>query len=93
MAVVRMDIEQADQTIRDFDAAFQAFSESLQPLTAAVDQLGQAWQGAAAGQFRAAWESWIGDVTNRVNALQPMRQGVAAERQQMLDADSSAGFA
>lgn len=92
MAMVRMDIDQAAQTIQTFGNSRQELLDELQRLRAAIEQLIQTWQGAASQNFVSAYETWTTDFTSKVNELEPLQQGLAQEREQIIEADSSSSF-
>lgn len=92
MGMVRMDIDQAEQTIQSFGSSRQEFLDGLQQLRSAVEQLIQVWQGAASQNFVSAFETWTADITNRIGALEPMQQGLTTEKNQIIEADQSSSF-
>lgn len=92
MAMIRMDTDQAQQTIDTMRRTMEEFNSQLSSLGGSVDGLIGAWEGSAQVQFSGAWEDWRTRFMASVNELQPMIQGLTTERQQIIDADSSSSF-
>jgi WXG100 family type VII secretion target len=92
MAMIRMDIDQAQQTIDTMRRTMEEFNAQLTALGGSVDSLMGSWEGQAQVQFSSAWQDWRTRFQAAVNELQPMISGLTIERQQMIDADSSSNF-
>ena len=93
MAVIRMDVDQAETTINSFSTALSNFGSELSTLSGSVQALLGAWEGAAQRQFDSAWTDWVQRFQSAIQELDPMINGLRTERQQMIDADSSSSFA
>ncbi|PDW01814.1 WXG100 family type VII secretion target [Candidatus Viridilinea mediisalina] len=92
MTMIRMDIDQAQQTIDTMRRTMEEFNAQLSALGGSVDGLLGAWEGNAQIQFNNTWQDWRSRFTTSINELQPMITGLTTERQQIIDADSSSSF-
>ncbi|NTV65373.1 MAG: WXG100 family type VII secretion target [Oscillochloris sp.] len=92
MAVVRMDLDQAQQTIDTMRRTMDEFNSQLNGLSGSVNSLLGAWEGRAQAQFNSAWDEWRNRFLTAVNELQPMISGLETERREMEEADSSSHF-
>jgi WXG100 family type VII secretion target len=93
MAMIRMDVDQAQATIDTMRRTMEELNSQLAMLGGSVDSLLGAWEGSAQVQFSNAWQEWRTRFSTSVNELQPMINGLVTERQQIIDADSSSTFA
>lgn len=93
MAVIRMDVDQAETTINAFSTALNNFGSELSSLANSVQSLLGAWEGSAQVQFDGAWGDWNSRFQTTMQELEPMINGLRTERQQMIEADSSSSFA
>ncbi len=92
MAMIRMDVDQAQTTISTMQNTRNEFESQLNALAGSVDGLLGAWEGNAQMQFSNAWSEWRNRFMAAVSELEPMIQGLTQERQQIIDADSSSSF-
>jgi WXG100 family type VII secretion target len=92
MAVVRMDLDQAQQTIDTLRRTLDELNSQLTALGGSVEGLLGAWEGRAQVQFSSTWGDWRGRFTTTIHELQPMISGLETERREMEEADSSSNF-
>ncbi len=92
MAMIRMDVDQAQQTIDTMRRTMEEFNSQLSSLGGSVEGLLGAWEGQAQMQFSNSWQDWRTRFQTAVNELQPMMSGLTTERQQMIEADTSSSF-
>ena len=92
MAIVRMDLDQAQQTIQKFRDTLNEINNQLTALNGSVDGLLGAWEGQAQRQFDSTWSDWRSRFQTAVNELQPMINGLETERREVEEADSSSNF-
>lgn len=92
MAMIRMDIDQAQQTIDTMRRTMEEFNSQLTALGGSVEGLMGAWEGNAQMKFSNVWQEWRTRFEASINDLQPMISGLTNERQQIIDADSSGSF-
>lgn len=93
MAMIRMDTDQAQQTIDTMRRTMEEFNAQLSSLGGSVDGLIGAWEGNAQVQFSNSWQDWRTRFTTTISELQPMIQGLTTEREQIIEADTSSSFA
>ena len=92
MAIVRMDLDQAQQTIDTMRRTLDDLNTQLNGLAGSVDGLLGAWEGQAQRQFDGTWGDWRSRFQTAINELQPMITGLETERREMEQADSSSNF-
>lgn len=92
MPMIRMDIDQAQATIDAIRRTKEEFVQQITGLLQSVDALNGVWEGQAQIQFSGTWEDWRSRFGTTVGELEPMINGLVAERQQIIDADSSSSF-
>ncbi|MEI8306456.1 MAG: WXG100 family type VII secretion target [Chloroflexales bacterium] len=92
MALIRMDVDQAQTTINKVNQTLDELNNQLSALGSSVNDLLGAWEGQAQTQFSHAWDDWRSRFKTTIDELQPMSQGLSTERQQIIDADSSSSF-
>lgn len=92
MTTIRMDVEQARLTIEQLRAAHDELKEAFRVVNASVEQLEAAWEGQARRQFMDAWSTWLADLSERINALEPLTTGLVTERGQLIEADTTSQF-
>jgi WXG100 family type VII secretion target len=92
MAIVRMDLDQAQQTIDTMRRTLDELNSQLNGLGSSVDGLLGAWEGRAQVQFQSTWSDWRSRFTAAINELQPMISGLETERREMEEVDSSSNF-
>jgi WXG100 family type VII secretion target len=93
MAMIRMDVDQAEATIGSFGTAIGNLNSELSTLASAVQALLGAWEGSAQVQFDNAWFDWSSRFQTAIQELEPMMSGLRAEREQIIEADASSNFA
>ncbi len=92
MTIIRMDVEQAALTADQIRTAYAEFKEAFRLISASVEQLEAAWEGQAQRQFVNTWTTWLAELTERINTLEPLGVGLAKERDEMIRADAESQF-
>lgn len=92
MAIVRMDLDQAQQTIDTMRRTMDELTSQVNSLNGSVDGLLGAWEGRAQVQFHGTWGDWHTRFQTAIHELQPMITGLETERREVEEADSSSNF-